>query len=142
MPRGVAGTTEMSHPKTSPYPRRNAPFTSRQMAAPIAAFTMACILFVYARTSIRAAKENAQRHRNADSGGEGLSLFNESRRRHGLAERIDSRSSVNELAAGARDQFLGRKDDGSKTTSAGTKGRSVEDDRLRAALGRKGGDGG
>ncbi|EHK97984.1 hypothetical protein M7I_6216 [Glarea lozoyensis 74030] len=42
--------------------------TGRKVTAPIAAFTMAILLFVYARTSIQAAKRNAQRHREADGG--------------------------------------------------------------------------
>ncbi|EME44382.1 hypothetical protein DOTSEDRAFT_98148, partial [Dothistroma septosporum NZE10] len=88
-PRGPAGTTESSL-ATSPSAQKRSPrFNSRTMAAPAAAFTMACILFVYARTSIRAAKANAQRHRDADTGGEGLSLLNEHRRRHGQAPRLE-----------------------------------------------------
>ncbi|KAF2766411.1 hypothetical protein EJ03DRAFT_246397, partial [Teratosphaeria nubilosa] len=67
---------------------------SRTIVAPAAAFTMACLLFVYARTSIRAAKGNARRHRDADSGGEGLSLLQEHRRRHGQAERLDKGSNT------------------------------------------------
>jgi hypothetical protein len=54
--------------------------------APIAAFTMAAILFFYSRTSIQAARLNAQRHREADGGQ--ISWRNESLRRHGQLERI------------------------------------------------------
>lgn len=107
VPRGVAGTTEASHIKRSPYPRGSLPFNSRQLVAPLAAFTMAGILFVYARTSIRVAKDNAQRHRNIDSGGEGLDLLSESRRRHGLGKKIDNGNSIGELVSGAKNQFLG-----------------------------------
>ena len=35
---------------------------------PIVAFTMAGLLFIYSRSSIRAAKRNAERHRVADGG--------------------------------------------------------------------------
>ncbi|GAB7365240.1 hypothetical protein MBLNU230_g6325t1 [Neophaeotheca triangularis] len=64
---------------------------------------MACLLFVYARTSIRAAKHNAQKHRDADTGGEGVSLLRESRRRHGVEGRVGGAESgrggvVGELA--------------------------------------------
>ncbi|KAH8786088.1 hypothetical protein BGZ57DRAFT_756946, partial [Hyaloscypha finlandica] len=38
------------------------------ITAPLAAFTMATLLFVYSRTSIQAAKRNAQKHREADGG--------------------------------------------------------------------------
>ncbi|KAI9785678.1 MAG: hypothetical protein M1839_008695 [Geoglossum umbratile] len=58
---------------------------SRTIAAPIAALTMAGLLFVYSRTSIQAAKRNAQRHRDADGGQ--ISWHNESLRRHGRLDR-------------------------------------------------------
>lgn len=56
------------------------------MVAPAAAFTMACLLFFYSRTSIQAARLNAQRHREADGGQ--ISWRNESLRRHGQLEKI------------------------------------------------------
>lgn len=136
MPRGPAGTTEISHPKSSPYPRGKLPFTSRQMIAPAAAFTMACLLFVYARTSIRAAKTNAQRHRDTDSGGEGLSLLAESRRRHGLADKIESGGTVSQLT---REALLERKE---QVEQRKDKGQSDNDDRLKAVIGKKTGGGG
>jgi len=139
VPKGPAGTTEISHPSRSPYPRGRLPFTSRQLVAPAAAFTMACLLFVYTRTSIRAAKANAQRHRDADSGGEGLNLLNESRRRHGMAERLEQGGSVSQLA---KQGFAGRKrkeEDEEKGRKDGAKNEA--EDRLRAAMGRKGGGG-
>ncbi|EME84028.1 uncharacterized protein MYCFIDRAFT_173093 [Pseudocercospora fijiensis CIRAD86] len=37
----------------------------------------------------RTAKANAQRHRDADTGGEGLSLLAEHRRRHGMARKVE-----------------------------------------------------
>ncbi|KAI1763991.1 hypothetical protein GGR53DRAFT_495764 [Hypoxylon sp. FL1150] len=37
--------------------------TPRTVMAPAAAFTMACILFTYTRTSMREAKRNAQHER-------------------------------------------------------------------------------
>lgn len=133
MPRGPAGTTEISNPTSS---RRPLPFTSRQIIAPAAAFTMACLLFVYARTSIRAAKNNAQRHRETDSGGEGLSLLAESRRRHGLADKIESGGTVSQLT---REALLGRKNQAEQREG---KSQSENDDRLKAAMGRKSGGGG
>ena len=42
---------------------------------------MASLLFVYSRSSIQAAKQNAQRHREADGGQ--ISWNNENLRRHG-----------------------------------------------------------
>ena len=51
------------------------------VTAPLAAFTMATLLFVYSRTSIQAAKRNAQKHREADGGQ--INWHNESLRRHG-----------------------------------------------------------
>ncbi|KAF4551772.1 Hypothetical protein D9617_12g036620 [Elsinoe fawcettii] len=137
MPKGPAGMTEMSHPRTSPYPT-NARFNSRQIVAPAAAFTMACILFVYARTSIRAAKENAQRHRQADSGGQGLDLLNESRRRHGRIERIEEGGTVKQLAKGAKEQLIGSKAKNAGLGSEEGKPGTREDElKLKAAMGKR-----
>ena len=38
------------------------------IARPLIALTMAGLLFVYARSSVRAAKRNAEQHRNVDGG--------------------------------------------------------------------------
>lgn len=62
---------------------------------PLAAFTMATILFVYTRTSIQAAKRNAQRHREADGGQ--INWHNENLRRHGKLEAPGEGSTVGEL---------------------------------------------
>lgn len=106
--------------------------------APVAAFTMACILFVYARTSIRAAKENAQRHRDAD-GGEGLSLLNEHRRRHGFDKKLERQGgTVSQLAAEAREQLMGSKKSAGGDAAETRKGRSEDEERLRAMKGRPG----
>ena len=112
-PRGPGGTTESSAAtKPPPPPNPKQPFggrtiNRRTIVAPVAAFTMACLLFVYARTSIRAAKSNAQRHREAD-GGRGLDLLSEHRRRHGLEQKVDDgRGTLEQLAREAREQLLG-----------------------------------
>lgn len=100
---------------------------------------MACLLFVYTRTSIRAAKANAQRHRDADSGGEGLDLLAESRRRHGRGEKLDQSSTISELAHGAREQFLGT----SQKSPEKLKGRSPiseSEEKLKAAMGKRNND--
>lgn len=59
---------------------------------------MACILFVYARTSIHAARLNAQRHREADGGQ--INWRNESMRRHGQLEKLDERKLIKEAFLG------------------------------------------
>ncbi|KAF2155574.1 hypothetical protein K461DRAFT_77124 [Myriangium duriaei CBS 260.36] len=128
MPKGPAGTTEISHPRTSPYPRSRV-LNSRHIVAPAAAFTMACLLFVYTRTSIRAAKTNAQRHRDADSGGEGLNLLAESRRRHGLSDKVEHGGTVRQLG----EQLVGKK---GKTERGKVEGDEAEE-KLRAAMGRR-----
>ncbi|TKA24733.1 hypothetical protein B0A50_05721 [Salinomyces thailandicus] len=144
-PKGPAGTTEGSVPTkpgappspAHPFPRR---INSRTIVAPVAAFTMACILFVYARTSIRAAKDNAQRHRQADSGGQGLDLYNEQRRRHGRAEKLDrGGNTITELAGEAREQLLGsRKKEEAGGGERVRAARSEEEERLRALKGKAG----
>lgn len=106
--------------------------------APAAAFTMALLLFVYTRTSIRAAKANAQRHRDVDSGGEGLSLLNEHRRRHGMAKKVEGDGgTVVELGRA----ILGG---ASKGEVDGQAGRSEEEEEreklLKMRMARRGGD--
>jgi len=66
----------------------------RTVVAPLAALTMAGLLFIYSRTSIRAAKLNAQKHREADGGQ--ISWYNESRRRHGQMEKVDDKGILRE----------------------------------------------
>jgi len=68
---------------------------AKTIVAPLAAFTMATILFVYSRTSIQAAKRNAQRHREADGGQ--INWHNESLRRHGVLESPVKEGTVGEL---------------------------------------------
>lgn len=63
---------------------------------------MAGILFVYTRTSIQAAKRNAQQHRDADGGQ--INWHNESLRRHGRLERPVEQESVRQLAGIARER--------------------------------------
>jgi len=59
--------------------------SNQKVTAPIAAFTMALLLYTYSVTSIRAAKLNAQRHREADGGQ--LNMRNEMLRQRGWLER-------------------------------------------------------
>jgi hypothetical protein len=56
---------------------------------------MATILFVYSRTSIQAAKRNAQRHREADGGQ--INWHNETLRRHGKLESPVEEGTVGQL---------------------------------------------
>lgn len=61
---------------------------------------MACLLFVYSRTSIHAARLNAQKHREADGGQ--LNWRNESLRRHGQLDKIDDRTLLKEALLSSR----------------------------------------
>lgn len=101
---------------------------------------MALLLFVYTRTSIRAAKANAQRHRDVDSGGEGLSLLNEHRRRHGMAKRIEGDGgTIVELGRA----LVGGNGKGSSGQGDEQVGRSEEEERekvLKMKMARRGGD--
>jgi hypothetical protein len=115
---------------------------------------MALILFVYARTSIRAAKANAQRHREADgggrdggSGGGGLSLLNEHRRRHGLKAQVEGTQGGTvvelgrEIFGGGRKSGKDGKEGGKDRDGDGegeARGRSEEEERLRGLMGKKG----
>lgn len=76
--------------------------TARAVVAPIAAFTMAGLLFVYTRSSIHAAKRNVERHRAADGGQ--ISWYNESQRRHGALEKPEEQDTIKQLFTGAKDK--------------------------------------
>lgn len=78
---------------------------------------MATILFVYARTSIKAAKKNAQQHREADGGQ--ISWHNESLRRHGRLEPPTEQQTVKQLAGLA------------KTNEVEGKGETIEERLIR-----------
>ncbi|KAI9714405.1 MAG: hypothetical protein M1820_000366 [Bogoriella megaspora] len=94
---------------------------------------MAGLLFVYSRTSIRAAKLNAQRHREADGGQ--ISWHNESLRRHGQMTRPEE-GTVRELLLGGKDAKAAAED------KASNRGRSQEEKRLRARMGKGHDEGG
>ncbi|KAJ9642453.1 hypothetical protein H2199_004834 [Coniosporium tulheliwenetii] len=61
---------------------------------------MACLLFVYSRTSIRAAKLNAQKQREADGGQ--ISWHRESMRRHGQLETVSDRENLRDALWGPK----------------------------------------
>lgn len=71
---------------------------------------MATILFVYARTSIQAAKRNAQRHREADGGQ--INWHNENLRRHGKLESPVTEGTVGELVGTLRETRQRKVEDG------------------------------
>ncbi|KAI9642966.1 hypothetical protein NHQ30_008700 [Ciborinia camelliae] len=64
---------------------------------------MALLLFTYTRTSIRAAKQNAQKHREADGGQ--INWANESLRRHGKLEVPQEQKTVKQLLGTAKDNL-------------------------------------
>lgn len=86
---------------------------------------MACILFVYTRTSIQAAKRNAQKHREADGGQ--INWNNESLRRHGQLDAPVDQGVVKGIVETLQEGKLkgGGKDDG------GRKGESEAERRIR-----------
>jgi hypothetical protein len=111
--------------------------------APLAALTMAGLLFIYARTSIRAAKLNAQKHREADGGQ--ISWHKESMRRHGTLERLDDdRSTFKEALLGDAKARKQRREEEraqeGERRQAGAVDRegSENDEELRRIMGRRG----
>ena len=104
-----------------------AKITSRTVTAPIIAFTMAGLLFVYSRTSIKAAKRNAERHRMADGGQ--ISWQNENQRRHGKLESPENQDTLRQLIFGTETKI-------EKVLEKG-QGRSPQEDKLREKLGKK-----
>nr|POE96879.1 hypothetical protein CFP56_79097 [Quercus suber] len=137
-PRGPDGVSESVVPAKPAFSRGRV--NARTIVAPAAAFTMALLLFVYTRTSIRAAKENAQRHRDADTGGGGIDLVKENRRRHGLGERIEGRgNTVVELAGEVKKEILGQKGEAGMRESKQfeEKEKGPAEDVLKAMKGKK-----
>ncbi|ORY09355.1 hypothetical protein BCR34DRAFT_568501 [Clohesyomyces aquaticus] len=134
VPKGPDGMNEVSKPGSARLPRNRGIINGRTIMAPLAALTMAGILFVYARTSIRAAKMNAKKHREADGGQ--ISWHKESLRRHGQSERVDNdRATFKEaLMADVKGQKEGRKE--ALAEVAGKAQRSREEEQLRKVLGK------
>lgn len=108
---------------------------TQTLVAPLAAVTMAGLLFVYARTSIRAAKLNAQKHREADGGQ--ISWHKESLRRHGQLERVDNDSSTIKEAFMADLSRRGKTQDVPMEEVKAKTERSAEEERLRKMMGKK-----
>lgn len=94
---------------------------------------MAGLLFVYARTSIRAAKLNAQKHREADGGQ--ISWHKESMRRHGRLERVDNDRSTLKEALQADFSRPKKEKVAQEETKVRTE-RSAEEERLRKMMGK------
>lgn len=137
MPKAADGLSEV--PKSAPgnasarFSRNRGIINGRTVMAPLAAFTMAGLLFVYARTSIRAAKLNAQKHREADGGQ--ISWHKESLRRHGQIERLDDdRGAFGEALLGDMRRKKQRKAEENQKVSAE---RSENDAELRKIIGKK-----
>ncbi|CZT13068.1 hypothetical protein WAI453_005877 [Rhynchosporium graminicola] len=97
----------------------------KSLTAPLAAFTMATLLFIYARTSIQAAKRNAQRTREADGGQ--INWHNETLRRHGKLDVPGEGSTVGELVS----QLKGGKEGLSGGGDVGEKGETMEEKMVR-----------
>lgn len=93
---------------------------------------MASLLFVYSRTSIQAAKRNAQKHREADGGQ--INWHNESLRRHGRLESPVEEGTVGQLVGTLQEGREKRRGDG-----GAVKGEVVETEaerRIRERVGR------
>ncbi|OJD33556.1 uncharacterized protein BKCO1_2900047 [Diplodia corticola] len=128
VPRGPDGLNETSRPTRPPGSFK---FNGRTMMAPLAAITMAGLLFVYTRTSIRAAKLNAQKHREADGGQ--ISWKNESLRRHHQTDQVSESSLLREAL------FSKEKVKSSREAQASSGDKSADEEALeRVKLERRG----
>ncbi|KAF1850037.1 uncharacterized protein K460DRAFT_360901 [Cucurbitaria berberidis CBS 394.84] len=136
-PKGPDGMSEASKPTSANaaarLSRNRGIVNGRTIMAPLAALTMAALLFVYTRTSIRAAKLNAQKHREADGGQ--ISWHKESMRRHGHMEKVeDDRGTLKEALMGDIRRKRPNVDESEKTPPLE---RSDNDQELRKMMGRK-----
>lgn len=85
------------------------------------------MLFVYSRTSIKAAKRNAERHRVADGGQ--ISWQNENQRRHGKLERPEDADTLTKLVFGTEEKI-------EKVLGKG-EGRRPAERKLREEMGKR-----
>ncbi len=104
-----------------------AKLNARTITAPLVAFTMAGLLFIYSRSSIKAAKRNAERHRMADGGQ--ICWQNENQRRHGKREVPENQDTLRQLVFGTENKL-------EKVLGKGP-GRSQEQEKFREDLGKK-----
>ncbi|KAL9108643.1 MAG: hypothetical protein Q9227_006589 [Pyrenula ochraceoflavens] len=118
--------------------------TAQTITAPIGAAVMAVILYTYSVASIRAAKRNAQLHREADGGQ--VDMRKESLRRHGVMDRVEGTSSFQLLRASRKNDAKEREHMGAnKATKVGEEvgenkgpGRSEIEDQLGSYKGPRG----
>lgn len=75
---------------------------------------MAVLVFIYTRTSIQAAKRNAEKHREADGGQ--INWHNENLRSHGRLERPESQNTVSQLLGMAKGKDESKGNDGAHET--------------------------
>jgi len=143
MPKAADGLSEIPKARSSLH-RNKGIINGRTIMAPLAALTMASLLFVYARTSIRAAKLNAQKHREADGGQ--ISWHKESMRRHGMAERLDDdrgtfkEALMGDMARSRKERLEKEKKEKAEKERLEEAGmdRSDNDKELRGLLGKRG----
>ncbi|KAI4696270.1 uncharacterized protein J4E88_000445 [Alternaria novae-zelandiae] len=137
MPKAADGMSETSKPTSANararLSRGGGIINGRTVMAPLAALTMAGLLFVYARTSIRAAKLNAKKHREADGGQ--ISWHKESMRRHGQMDRLDDdRGTFSEALMG---DIRKKKQQQVEENQKAPVERSDNDAELRKIMGKK-----
>ncbi|OAL48816.1 hypothetical protein IQ07DRAFT_512980 [Pyrenochaeta sp. DS3sAY3a] len=137
MPKAADGLSEAPKPPAGDaaarLTRNKGIINGRTIMAPLAALTMASLLFVYTRTSIRAAKLNAQKHREADGGQ--ISWHKESLRRHGQLEKVeDDRGTLREALV---NDFRRKKKDKVDTHENPQVERSDNDQELRKITGKR-----
>ncbi|KAI9728748.1 MAG: hypothetical protein M1828_002854 [Chrysothrix sp. TS-e1954] len=88
--RKLTGTTQSSG-GSDPI-RRRSRLADRRYFGPVLTLTMGLLLYVYSRTTIAAAKDNAARSREADGGS--INWRNENARRHGILKKPEEPSSL------------------------------------------------
>ena len=98
---------------------------------------MAALFYVYSRSSIKAAKRNAQMHREADGGQ--INWQNENLRRHGMLEKPGGQKGVvGELVALGTDKGVERA--GAEGKNVLAVGKTKPEEEIRARRVKKGGD--
>ncbi len=95
---------------------------------------MAGLLFVYTRSSIYAAKRNAELHRAADGGQ--ISWYRETQRRHHGLERPEGKLSIKQLIVGTQEK-TGKKTGMGTGMGTGKGSPQSHEELLRARTGKR-----
>ncbi|KAL9081431.1 MAG: hypothetical protein Q9159_007313 [Coniocarpon cinnabarinum] len=137
----ATGSTTLTTSDTR-APKSRLQFRPRLLIAPLSALLLGSMIFVYSRTTVAAAKENARRAREADGGS--ISWRREGMRRHGRLDKVEERTLWGQFMAEreGKEGKEGRRTEGEKVVVEDRNPIEEGIRRAREGRGRGGRDGG